>query len=312
MFEASLLNIADPNMISEVLEWLLLPFEFGFMQLAFLSVTLISLPMAILSCYIVLKGWSLMGDAIAHAVLPGVVLAYILAIPLSIGAFFAGLCCAITTRFVKQHSKLREDTIMGIVFSGMFAVGIIMFHKAQTDLHLTHLLFGDVLGISLESAIETGVITLVILTVFIIKGRDLQLLIFDQQQAQVTGISVRFWHYVIQVLLALSVVAALQAVGMILSIALLIAPGACAVLITKRFRQMIKVAIAVALGSSLLGTYCSFYLDSAPAATIVLFMSVTFIVLFSYKQWYYRTLMRQKARQPSSFEERHTDKSLAH
>lgn len=280
----------------QLLQNLLMPFQFDFMQLAFLSVMVISFPMAILSCYIVLKGWSLMGDAIAHAVLPGVVLAYVLAIPLSIGAFVAGLCCAVSTRFVKQHSKLREDTVMGIVFSGMFAVGIIMFHKTETDLHLTHLLFGDVLGISLKSMIETTVISFLVLAVFFVKGRDLLLLIFDQQQAQVTGIAVRFWHYAIQVLLALGIVAALQAVGMILSIALLIAPGACALLVTKRFGQMIKIAIAVAFGSSVLGVYISFYIDSAPAATIVLLMSVCFVLFFTYKQWHYRTVTKNKQR----------------
>lgn len=275
---------------SESLSLLLTPFEFDFMQLAFLAVTMISFPMAILSCYIVLKGWSLMGDAIAHAVLPGIVLAHVIAIPLSIGAFFAGLLCAVSTRFVKQHSKLREDTVMGIVFSGMFAIGIIMFHKTATDLHLTHLLFGDVLGISWNSVLETAMITLVILAVFVLKGRDLLLLIFDEQQAQVTGIAVRFWSYVMQILLALAIVSALQAVGMILSIALLIIPGASAVLVTKRFSQMIKVAITVALTASLLGTYSCFYLDSAPAATIVLFMSAIFTFLFLYKQWYARYL----------------------
>ncbi|MEH6443707.1 MAG: metal ABC transporter permease [Oceanospirillaceae bacterium] len=283
-------TLFDPFLDSAILHSLLLPFEFEFMQLAFLAVTIISFPMAILSCYIVLKGWSLMGDAIAHAVLPGIVLAYFLAIPLSIGAFFAGLCCAISTRFVKQHSKLREDTIMGIVFSGMFALGIIMFHKTATDLHLTHLLFGDVLGITMANLIETTLITLVILSVFCIKGRDLLLLIFDQKQAQATGISIRFWHYAIQVMLALGIVAALQAVGMILSIALLITPGACAVLVTKRFSSMIKTAVTVALGSSLIGTYSSFYFDSSPAATIVLFMSATFVLCFLYKQGYYRYL----------------------
>ncbi|MFT5705942.1 MAG: manganese/iron transport system permease protein [Oceanospirillaceae bacterium] len=280
----------DRFLESVILQNLLLPFEFEFMQLAFLAVTIISFPMAILSCYIVLKGWSLMGDAIAHAVLPGIVLAYILMIPLSIGAFTAGLCCAISTRFVKQNSKLREDTVMGIVFSGMFAVGIIMFHETETDLHLTHLLFGDVLGITIASLIETTLITLAILIVFCIKGRDLLLLIFDQKQAQATGISVRFWHYAIPVMLALAIVAALQAVGMILSIALLITPGACAVLVTKRFSSMIKVASTVALGASLTGTYSSFYFDSAPAATIVLFMSATFVLCFLYKQCNYRYL----------------------
>lgn len=271
---------------------LVLPFQFLFMQQAFIVVFIISLPMAILSCYIVLKGWSLMGDAIAHAVLPGVVVAYLLAIPLSIGAFAAGLCCALTTGFIKENSRLREDTVMGIVFSAMFAIGIILFHKADTDLHLTHLLLGDVLGISVSSMIETAIIGLFVLVVVVIRGRDLMLLIFDPQQAQIMGISIKFWHYAFQILLALTIVAALQAVGMILSIALLIAPGACALLVTKRFSSMLKIASAVAISSSLLGVYASFYIDSAPAATIVLFMSIIFVMLFIYKTNQQRLLVQ--------------------
>ena len=268
---------------TSLLSLLLQPFQFVFMQQAFIVVLVLSLPMAILSCYIVLKGWSLMGDAIAHAVLPGVVLAYLLSIPLSIGAFSAGLCCALTTGFIKENSRLREDTIMGIVFSAMFAIGIILFHKSDTDLHLTHLLLGDILGISQSSMIETGLISALVLSIILVRGRDMMLFIFDPQQAQITGISTKFWHYAFQVLLALSIVAALQAVGMILSIALLIAPGACALLITKRFVTMLKVAVAIASGSSLLGVYASFYLDSAPAATIVLLMAIVFTLIFSVK-----------------------------
>ncbi|EPJ48796.1 MAG: iron (chelated) ABC transporter permease [Osedax symbiont Rs2] len=268
---------------AQALQALIMPFDFDFMRRAFLVVAIVCMPMSLLSCYIVLKGWSLMGDAIAHAVLPGIVVAYMLAIPLSIGAFGAGLCCAVTTGFIKDNSRLREDTIMGIVFSGMFAVGIILFHKAETDLHLTHLLLGDVLGITDAGVIETSIIALSVLLVILVRGRDLMLLIFDPQQAQVTGISVRYWSYGLQILLALSIVAALQAVGMILSIALLIVPGACALLVTKRFSQMLWIAMAIALSCSLLGVYTSFFIDSAPAATIVLYMASIFCLLFSYK-----------------------------
>ena len=271
-----------------------MPFDFDFMRRAFLVVAIVCMPMALLSCYIVLKGWSLMGDAIAHAVLPGIVVAYLLAIPLSIGAFGAGLCCAMTTGFIKDNSRLREDTIMGIVFSGMFAVGIILFQKAETDLHLTHLLLGDVLGITNAGVIETSIIALTVLLIIVVRGRDLMLLIFDPQQAQVTGISVRYWNYGLQILLALTIVAALQAVGMILSIALLIAPGACALLVTKRFSQMLWISMAKALGCSLLGVYTSFFIDSAPAATIVLFMAAVFCVLFSYKIYSDKLLVKAK------------------
>lgn len=272
-------------MFNDLSTLLLSPFTYTFMLQAFLVVFVLSLPMAILSCYIVLKGWALMGDAIAHAVLPGVVIAYILSIPLSIGAFFAGLICALTTGYLKENTRLKEDTIMGIVFSTMFAIGIILFHKTDTDLHLTHLLLGDVLGIETANIIEAVVISLAILSVLCLQSKNLTLLIFDPQHAQVIGLAVRFWHYMIQVLLALSIVAALQAVGMILSIALLIIPGACALVISKRFNTMLYIAASIALSCSFLGVYISFFLDSSPAATIVLLMTAIFCMLFCYKNY---------------------------
>lgn len=281
-------------MLENYLQSLLLPFTLPFMQQAFFIALVVCVPMAILSCYIVLKGWSLMGDAIAHAVLPGVVIAYLLALSLAVGAFFAGLSCAVATQFIKENSRLREDTVMGIVFSGMFAVGIIMFHKVESDLHLTHLLLGDVLGISIQNMIESSLIASIVLLVIIIKGRDLMLLIFDPQQAQAMGLSVKFWHYGFQMLLALTIVAALQAVGMILSVALLIAPGACALLLTKRFSHMIVIALAIALSCSFIGVYSSFYLDSAPAATIVLLMAMVFFSAFSRKVYKDKQLVKAR------------------
>ena len=277
---------------------LILPFSFDFMLQAFIVVLVISLPMAVLSCYIVLKGWSLMGDAIAHAVLPGIVLAYLLAIPLSIGAFAAGLCCAITTGFIKENSRLREDTVMGIVFSGMFAIGIILFHQANTELHLTHLLLGDVLGIQASDVIETTLLAVLVLAILIIRGRDLMLLIFDPQQAKITGINVQFWHYGIQILLALTIVAALHAVGMILSVALLIIPGACALIVTKQFSRMIMVSSIIAIGCSFFGVYLSFYIDSAPAATIVLLMALLCCSLFCFKLYADKKSVRNEIAQP--------------
>jgi manganese/iron transport system permease protein len=268
---------------SETVQMILEPFEYDFMLSAFFVAITVSIVMAMLSCYIVLKGWSLMGDAIAHAVLPGIVIAHFFALPLAIGAFFAGFFCAFSTGFIKAHSRLREDTVMGVIFSGMFAIGIVLFQKAETDLHLTHLLIGDILGIEIANLIETTVISIFVLLVLLVKGRDLMLLIFDPQQASTSGTNVKFWSYGIQILLALMIVAALQAIGMILAVSLLIIPGACAMLVTKRFVTMQFVACSIAATSSVLGVYFSFHLDSAPGATIVLFMSITFVALFIYK-----------------------------
>ena len=131
-----------------MIETLLLPFQFPFMQQAFAISLLVAVPCALLSCFLVLKGWSLMGDAVSHAVLPGIVLAYIAGIPLAIGAFAAGMFCALATGYLKENSRIKEDTVMGVVFSGMFGLGIVLYTKIQTEVHLDHILFGDMLGVS--------------------------------------------------------------------------------------------------------------------------------------------------------------------
>lgn len=259
---------------------LLAPFQFPFMQMAFVITGLVSIPAAILSCYMVLKGWSLMGDAISHAVLPGVVLAYIAGIPLAIGAFAAGMFCALSVGFLKEHSRVKEDTIMGVVFSGMFGLGLVLYTSIQTDVHLDHILFGNVLGIGWGDVLETGLIAAVVTTAALLRGRDLLLFVFDPQQAGAIGLRTRVLHYGLLTILSLTIVAALKAVGIILAIALLVAPGAVAFLLTRRFEHMLIASIIVAVGSSFLGVYLSFFLDSAPAPTIVLLMTACFILAF--------------------------------
>jgi manganese/iron transport system permease protein len=262
------------------MDFLLAPFQFPFMQMAFVIAGLIAVPAAILSCYMVLKGWSLMGDAISHAVLPGVVLAYIAGLPLSIGAFAAGMFCAVATGFLKEHSRVKEDTVMGVVFSGMFGLGIVLYTQIQTDVHLDHILFGDILGIGWADVRETGIIALAVTAAAFLRGRDLLLFVFDPQQAGAIGLRTRVLHYGLLAILALTIVAALKAVGIILAIALLVAPGAVAFLLTRKFEHMVAVAIGIALSCSLTGVYISFFLDSAPAPTIVLLMTLCFIVAF--------------------------------
>lgn len=259
---------------------LLAPFQFPFMQMAFVITGLVAIPAAILSCYMVLKGWSLMGDAISHAVLPGIVLAYIAGIPLAVGAFAAGMFCALSVGFLKEHSRVKEDTIMGVVFSGMFGLGLVLYTSIQTDVHLDHILFGNVLGIGWGDVLETGLIAAVVTTAALLSGRDLLLFVFDAQQAGAIGLRTRVLHYGLLTILSLTIVAALKAVGIILAIALLVAPGAVAFLLTRRFEHMLIASIIVALGSSFLGVYLSFFLDSAPAPTIVLLMTACFIVAF--------------------------------
>ncbi|WP_323008058.1 metal ABC transporter permease [Pseudorhodobacter sp.] len=263
-----------------MIDALIQPFQFAFMNSAFLIMAMISVPMALLSCYLVLKGWSLMGDAISHAVLPGVVLAYLLHIPLIIGAFSAGMFCALATGFLKENSRVKQDTVMGIVFSGMFGLGIVMYTKIQTDVHLDHILFGNMLGVGSNDLWTAGLIGLGVTVVLLAKRRDLMLHAFDPIQAQAVGLPVRALHYGLLAMISLTIVATLAAVGIILSIGLLIAPGAIAFLVTKRFDRMLIVAVAVTLVSGFLGVYLSFFIDSAPAPTVILVLTAVFIAAF--------------------------------
>lgn len=264
------------------MENLLHPFQFAFMNNAFVIMAIISVPMALLSCYLVLKGWSLMGDAISHAVLPGVVAAYILNIPLIVGAFCAGMLCALLTGFLNDNSRVKQDTVMGIVFSGMFGLGIVMYTKVSTDVHLDHILFGNMLGVGSTDLWTAGGIALAVSAVIVLKRRDFMLHAFDPIQAQAVGLPVRALHYGLLAMMSLTIVATLSAVGIILSIGLLIAPGAIAFLVTKRFDRMLVIAVAVTLVSGFLGVYLSFFLDSAPAPTVILIMTAEFIAAFIY------------------------------
>lgn len=263
-----------------MIETLLAPFQFAFMQQALVIAILVAAPMALLSCLLVLKGWSLMGDAISHGVLPGIVLAYMAGLPLAVGAFAAGMTCALATGFLKENSRIKEDTVMGIVFSGMFGLGLVLYTKIQTDVHLDHILFGDMLGVSWSDVLESGIIAAVVLLTVGVFRRDLLLHAFDPQHAQAIGLPVRLLHYGLLAILSLTIVGALKAVGIILAIAMLIAPGAIAFLLTNRFDRMLLTAIVVAVSASFLGVYLSFFLDSAPAPTIVLLMSITFAAAF--------------------------------
>lgn len=266
--------------MSEVLQTLLLPFAFPFMQQAFAITLLVAVPMALLSCLLVLKGWSLMGDAISHAILPGVVLAYIAGLPLALGAFGAGMVCALATGYLKEHSRVKEDTVMGVVFSGMFGLGIVLYTKIQTEVHLDHILFGDMLGVTWRDVVESGVIAAVVVGAIVVFRRDLLLHAFDPQHARAIGLPVRLLHYGLLSVLSLTIVGALKAVGIIIAIAMLIAPGAIAFLLVRRFGHMLLTAVAVASAASFLGVYFSFFIDSAPAPTIVLLMSLTFVAAY--------------------------------
>ena len=267
-----------------MMDTLLLPFQFAFMQNAFYISMIVSVPTALLSCFLVMKGWALMGDAVSHAVLPGIVLAYILGIPLIIGAFVAGMTCSIATGYLSTNSRVKQDTVMGVVFSGMFGVGIVLYVSVETSMHLDHILFGNMLGVESHELWTAGLISAGVSLMLAVKWKDWLLHSFDPAQARASGLWVNWLHYGLLAALSLTIVATLSAAGLILAIGLLIAPGAIAFLLVRKFSTMLWVSVIVCMVSMLLGTYASFFLDSAPAPTIILIMTGIFIVAFVRRQ----------------------------
>ncbi len=266
-----------------MIETILLPLQFGFMQKAFIIATMLAVPTALLSCSLVLKGWSLMGDAVSHAVLPGIVLAYLVGLPLLVGAFIAGMICAIATGYINDNSRVKQDTVMGVVFSGMFGLGLVIYASINTSLHLDHILFGNILGVGAQDLWTAGSIAAIVTLGIAIFWRVMMLHAFDPAQARTIGLPTKLIHYALLAALSLTIVATLSAVGIILAIGLLIAPGAIAFLVTKRFGPMMLVAVGVTLASSFAGIYASFWIDSAPAPTIILVLTAVFIAVFAAK-----------------------------
>ncbi len=284
-----------------IIDWFAVPLSYPFMQRALMVSLLVGAVCAVLSCYLVLKGWSLMGDAISHAVLPGIVLAYVAGLPLAVGAFIAGLSCALLTGYLKESSRVKEDTVMGVVFSGMFGFGLVIFTKVETEQHLLHILFGNVLGVSVRDLIETALIAGVTLAIVLVKRRDLLLYCFDPNHARAIGLPVQALHYGLLVLLSLTIVGSLKAVGIILVVAMLIAPGAIAFLLTDRFERMLVIATVVATGSSVLGTLISFHIDGATGACIVLVQAAVFVLAFLFAPKRGLVAARMARRQSSMF-----------
>ncbi|WP_455482048.1 metal ABC transporter permease [Bartonella sp. B35(2025)] len=288
-----------------MIDQLLLPFQFSFMLRGMIIVMILSIPMAMLSCFLILKGWALLGDAISHAVFPGVVLGY-MATPWAItflaslpfawfqhvhpanitmtliacGAFIAGMICAIVTGFLGNNTRIKQDTVMGVVFSSMFGLGLVLATAIYSNLDLNHILFGNLLGVNWLDITQTAIISAAITFILVAKWRDFMLYIFDSVQGRAVGLRISLLHYTLLTMISLTIVAALKAVGIVLVISLLIAPGAIAYLITKRFSFMLVIAILVAAFSGFLGIYLSLFIGSDSASTIVLILTLIFIAIF--------------------------------
>ncbi|MFV0301634.1 MAG: metal ABC transporter permease [Paracoccus sp. (in: a-proteobacteria)] len=263
---------------------LLEPFAYGFMREAFLIAAIIALPAALLSCFLVLKGWSLMGDAISHAVLPGVVLAHLLGWPLVVGAFAAGMVTALASGFLQENSRVKQDTVLGVVMSGMFAAGIVLYVAVVPSVDLFHILFGNIFGVDAGQIRRTGLIAAVVGGAILLNWRALTLHSFDPVQARVAGLPVGWLHYGLLAAISLTVVAMLSSVGIVLAVGLLIAPGAIAFLVTRRMQAMLAVASSVSLTACIAGVWLSFWIDSAPAPTIILVLTSFFVAAFLWRQ----------------------------
>jgi manganese/iron transport system permease protein len=266
-------------------ETLILPFQYEFMQNAFLIALIVSIPSALLSCFLVMKGWALMGDAISHAVLPGIVFAYIIGAPLILGAFVAGIGCSLTTGYLSNNCRVKQDSVMGIVFSGMFGLGIVLYVSVETNAHLDHILFGNILGVEQHELWTTGIISFGVSIVLILKWKDWLLHSFDPVQARTSGLNVNLLHFGMLTALSLTIIAILSAAGLILAIGLVIAPGATAFLLVRKFSMMLCLSTVICIFSMMFGTYISFFLDSAPAPTIVLVMTIIFLAALIKKQY---------------------------
>ena len=258
--------------------------EYSFVRDALIVGTMVAAVCAVLSCFLVLKGWSLMGDAVAHAVLPGIVLAYIAGIPLAIGAFAAGLTCSVGTGFIREHCRVKEDTVMGVVFTGMFAFGLVLFSRTPSEMHLDHILVGSIIGIKPEDFSQTMWLGGGVLLVSLLLRRDLLLICFDPLQARVMGLRGRLLGVLLLCLLSLAIVASLQAVGIILVVAMLVAPGSIGYLWSDRFDRMMAIAVLSAVFSTWGGILISVQLGISFEATvstsgcIVLVQALLFVI----------------------------------
>ncbi|MET4223695.1 metal ABC transporter permease [Oerskovia enterophila] len=261
-------------------DWLAAPLGYEFVQRALLVAVVASIVCALLSCWLIMIGWSLLGDAVSHAVLPGVVLSYVVGVPFAIGALVFGVGAVALIGTVRDTSRLKEDAAIGVVFTTLFAIGIVLISVTPSQIDLGHILFGNMLGITdtdLWQVVVLGVLTTVVL---VLKRRDLTLFAFDPVHAHAVGISPRRLSALLLGSLALTVVVALQAVGVVLVVALVITPGATAYLLVDRMSRMLVVAPLVAVGCAVVGIYASYYLDTASAATIVVAQGIVFAIAY--------------------------------
>lgn len=269
-----------------MIELLTEPFTYSYMIKAIWVSALVGGMCAFLSAYLMLKGWSLMGDALAHSIVPGVVLSYMLALPFAIGAFFAGLLAVLSMALVKHRTRLREDAVIGLIFTAFFALGLLMVSINPTSVSIQAIIFGNMLAISDYDISQVVIISVICLTVLSIKWKDLMAVFFDENHAHSVGLPVNLLKILFFTLLSAACVAALQTVGAILVIAMVVTPGATAYLLTDRFDRLIFIAVALGSLSSAAGAYISYFADANPGGLIVSLQTLTFLAAFFFAPKY--------------------------
>jgi manganese/iron transport system permease protein len=266
--------------MTEWLAELIVPFSYNYMLKAMWVSALVGGVCAFLSAYLMLKGWSLMGDALGHAIVPGVAAAYLLKLPYAAGAFFAGILAALGMTLVRTRTRLREDAVIGIVFTAFFAAGLLLVSIYPTSVSIQTIALGNVLGISDDDAFQVVIISAITLAVLLAKWKDLMLLFFDESQARAVGLRTTALKVLFFALLSATTVAALQTVGSCLVIAMVVTPGATAYLLTDRFGRLLAISVAVGASTSALGAYLSYFLDGATGGVIVVLQTAVFLAAF--------------------------------
>lgn len=259
---------------------LLEPLNYDFMVRALITTVLAAAVCALLSCWLVLVGWSLMGDAVSHSVLPGVVLAYILDVPFALGAVVFGFLAIALMGVVRSTSRVKEDATIGIVFTTLFALGLVLISITPSQTNLNSIVFGNILGISNTELAQVAILGGVVAVMMILKRRDLTLYAFDPTHAYAIGLSPRFLGALLLGMLALTAVVALQVVGVVLVVAMLIIPGSTAYLLTDRFGRMLFIAPTLSVACSVVGIYISYHLDTSPGGFVVLVQSASFALVY--------------------------------
>ncbi|HWX49009.1 MAG TPA: metal ABC transporter permease [Roseomonas sp.] len=260
-------------------ETLLVPFLYEYMRNAMLVSAVIGAVCGMLSCFVALKGWSLLGDALSHAVVPGVALAWILGLPFALGAFAAGLLAAWLMGFIRRNSRIREDAAIGVVFTAFFGAGLVLLSLFPSNLRLQTIIFGNVLGIAPADALQMLIVAVGVLAVMTLRGRDLALWAFDATHARAIGLDTRLLQTLLLGCIAAVAVAAMVAVGAVLVIAMLVAPGATAYLLTDRFWRMMAGATAMGAATAFAGAYLSYFLDGSTGGLIVSLQALIFLIV---------------------------------